>query len=236
MEMEWMITALIIGMGGSLHCISMCGPLMFANLFEREKPVMPIWNWVAYQAGRIGTYAAWGFVFGWAGSSIKWFGLQQNISIATGAGILLALLLLKIFPGIERKVPQLAIFGALRSLFSNTIHSKTPSAKLMGGMLNGMLPCGLVYVAWAGAAASQNPLKGGVFMILFGLGTLPMLFALWLFGSRISIKTRALLNRWYPMVIGCMAMMLIIRGMNMGNFFSPALKAGNGAVVHCAEK
>jgi sulfite exporter TauE/SafE len=214
----------------------MCGPLMFANIVGSENKGFSPQGWYFYQAGRIGMYAMWGALFGWVGSSVRIFGIQQNISLATGTSILLALLMLKLFPGIERTVSKLAIFGTLRTGFSRTVHSKSSSAKIMGGMLNGILPCGLVYVAWAGAAAAQDPLKGSLFMVFFGLGTLPMLSAVWLFGSNLSLRIKAQLNRWYPLVIGCMALLLIVRGMNIGNFLSPALKEGKAGVVHCAKK
>jgi sulfite exporter TauE/SafE len=236
MHAEWIIPALLIGLGGSLHCIGMCGPLMFANLLGNENNGFSPTAWFYYQAGRIGMYAIWGALFGWIGSSVRIFGIQQNISLATGSCILIVLLIIKLFPVIERSVSKLAIVGFVRSVFSSTIHSKTPSAKLVGGMLNGILPCGLVYVAWAGAAAAQDPLKGSLFMVFFGLGTLPLLSAVWLFGSNLSIRIKGQLNRWYPLVIGCMALLLILRGMNMGNLFSPSLNHAKEEIVHCAKK
>jgi sulfite exporter TauE/SafE len=209
---------------------------MFANLLGNNKNGFSTRGWFSYQAGRIGIYGIWGALFGWIGSSAHLFGIQQNISLATGSCILVVLLAIKLFPGIERSVSKLAIVGSLRSVFSSTIHSKTPSAKIMGGMLNGILPCGMVYVAWAGAAAAQDPWKGSLFMVFFGLGTLPILSAVWLFGNNLSHRIRTQLNRWYPLVIGCMALLLIVRGMNMGNFLSPALKEGKAGIVHCAKK
>jgi hypothetical protein len=103
-------------------------------------------------------------------------------------------------------------------------------------MLNGILPCGLVYVALAGATAVQNPIKGGVFMLMFGFGTLPLLSALLVFGNNMKIDFKKYLSKWYPALIGLMAIMLIIRGLNLGNFFSPAILPGSKTVVHCAVK
>jgi sulfite exporter TauE/SafE len=103
-------------------------------------------------------------------------------------------------------------------------------------MLNGILPCGLVYVALAGATAVQDPIKGGVFMLIFGFGTLPLLSALLFFGNNMKIGFRNYISKWYPALIGLMAIMLIIRGLNLGNFFSPAILAGSETVIHCAAK
>jgi len=236
MHLEWFISAFLIGLGGSLHCVGMCGPLMFANFFEKDDRSFSMTGWLAYQSGRILVYGVWGLLFGWMGSSVRWFGIQQNISIAMGISILSVLILLKLFPGIEKSVSKLTIFTNVRTVFSGTIHTNTTSAKLMGGMLNGLLPCGLVYVAWAGAAAIQDPVEGSLFMVFFGMGTLPLLSAVLIFGKSLSHNSRIILNRWYPLLIGCMALMLIIRGLNMGNLFSPALMKGNEAAVHCVKK
>jgi sulfite exporter TauE/SafE len=236
MHLEWFISAFLIGLGGSLHCVGMCGPLMFANFFEKGDRSFSMTGWLAYQSGRILVYGIWGLLFGWMGSSVRWFGIQQNISIAMGISILSVLILVKLFPSIEQSVSKHTIFVNVRTIFSGTIHTKTTLAKLMGGMMNGFLPCGLVYVAWAGAAAIQDPIQGSLFMVFFGMGTLPLLSAVMLFGKSISLNFRIILNRWYPLLIVCMALMLIIRGMNMGNLFSPALMKGNEAAVHCVKK
>jgi sulfite exporter TauE/SafE len=106
-------------------------------------------------------------------------------------------------------------------------------ASLLGGVVNGLLPCGLVYMALAGATAVQDPIQGGVFMILFGIGTLPLLITALVIGHKINLPMRKYLTRWYPILIGLMAIMLIIRGMNLGNMLSPALTPSENAAVHC---
>lgn len=236
MNLDWIIPALLIGSGGSLHCVGMCGPLMFTSLYQKGENGFSIKGWLAYQTGRISIYVIWGILFGWIGSSLKWIGIQQNISLSIGIAILFTLMILNFFPSFEQKISKSSIFRFVRSFFFNSIHSKLPTAKFMGGILNGMLPCGLVYVALAGASASQDPWRGAMFMLFFGLGTLPMLSAVWLGGNNLSISLRSRLNRWYPLVIGCMAIMLILRGMNLGNMFSPAMNKAEATVLHCAEK
>jgi sulfite exporter TauE/SafE len=104
----------------------------------------------------------------------------------------------------------------------------------MAGLLNGLLPCGLVYVALAGATASQDALRGAVFMAFFGMGTLPLLAALLLLGRGIQTGLRQQMIKWYPLLIGCMAILLIIRGLDKGNMLSPSLLPGKNVLVHCA--
>ena len=236
MLLEYIIPAFLIGLGGSLHCIGMCGPLMFSSLISTKNGSLSFTDWFLYQSGRISIYAIWGIVFGTLGTSARWFGLQQNISLSLGIGILVILILTKLFPAFERKFSNILLVQFWKSKLSSLLQSKINRSEFIAGMLNGILPCGLVYVALAGATAVQDPIKGGLFMIVFGIGTLPLLSALLFFGKSMQATVRKYLTKWYPALIGIMAIMLIIRGMNLGNFFSPSILPGNGTIVHCEAK
>ena len=230
---EFMIPALLIGLGGSLHCIGMCGPLMFATLYQQNQKALPTIHWTLYHLGRISIYGLLGMLVGLVGASAKWFGVQQNISIAIGIGILVVLIARKVFPSYEKYIPEIGVIQNIRKILIPHINKKTKSASLIGGVVNGLLPCGLVYMALAGATAVQDPLQGSIFMILFGLGTLPMLLVAMIMGNTLSLTTRKLLTKWYPIMIGLMAIMLIIRGMNLGQMLSPKLLPGKNAAIHC---
>lgn len=236
MLLEYIIPAFLIGLGGSLHCIGMCGPLMFSSLINNTNGSISFIDWLLYQSGRIIIYAIWGIVFGAIGTSARWFGLQQNISLNLGIGMLVILVLTKLFPAFERKFSNILLAQFWKSKLLSLLQSKTKGSDFIAGMLNGILPCGLVYVALAGATAVQEPIKGGLFMIVFGIGTLPLLSALLFFGKSMQVSVRKYITKWYPALIGLMAIMLIIRGMNLGNFFSPAILPGNGTIVHCEAK
>jgi sulfite exporter TauE/SafE len=71
-------------------------------------------------------------------------------------------------------------------------------------------------------------------MVAFGLGTLPMLLLVMLIGSRLQFAIRKHLVKWYPFMIGLMAILLIIRGLNLGNILSPALMKNSSANIGCA--
>ncbi len=236
MFLEYLIPSFLIGLGGSLHCIGMCGPLMFSSLISKKNGSIGFTNWLSYQSGRITIYILWGMVFGAIGISAKWFGLQQNISLSLGISILLILILTKIFPSFERKISNILLTHFWKSKLSALLQNQSSGSNFIAGMLNGILPCGLVYVALAGATAVQDPIKGGLFMLSFGLGTLPLLSALLFWGNNTQISVRRKLTKWYPALIGIMAIMLIIRGMNLGNFFSPAMLPGSETLVHCVSK
>ncbi len=236
MLFEYIIPAFLIGLGGSLHCIGMCGPLMFSTLLNNQNGSLSVTDWLWYQSGRISVYAIWGILFGFIGTSARWFGWQQNISLSLGVCILIILLMTKLFPAFEKRFSAILLTQFWKSKLSMILQKRTKHSEFITGMLNGILPCGLVYVALAGATAVQDPIKGGLFMMIFGMGTLPLLSALLFLGDNMKMNARRNLAKWYPAFIGFMAIMLIMRGMNLGNFFSPAILPGSETVIHCAIK
>lgn len=233
MQLEFLISALLIGVAGSLHCVGMCGPLMLSNVLIHENLKESIIKWNFYHLGRIFIYAMWGLLFGSIGISIKWFGMQQNISVALGIGILSTLLLIRIFPTVEIKLQKLIPFTTLLKNFYPKKNGSTIKSAFVGGLLNGILPCGLVYVALAGAIAMQNPIKGSIFMAAFGIGTLPMLMLVMMIGSQLQLTVRKYFIKLYPIIIGLMGIMLIVRGLNLGNILSPALMKNSKAIIQC---
>jgi len=234
MQLEFLISALLIGVAGSLHCVGMCGPLMLSNVFIHENLKESIIRWNFYHLGRILIYAMWGVLFGTIGISIKWFGMQQNISVALGLGILSTMLLIRIFPTVEIKLQKLIPFTMLSKKFYPKKNGSTIKSAFVGGLLNGILPCGLVYVALAGAIAMQNPIKGSIFMVMFGIGTLPMLILVLIIGSKLQLSVRKYFIKWYPIIIGLIGIMLIVRGLNLGSLLSPALIKNSRTIIQCA--
>jgi len=234
MMIEYTIPALLLGLGGSLHCVGMCGPLMFGSMLGKNGQGFRVNDFLLYHSGRIGIYAIWGLVFGLIGTSVKWFGVQQNISLSLGIGILAVLLLVKLFPKAEKVISDAIVPRFIRAQVIPYLNAHFRASSFMAGLLNGLLPCGLVYVALAGATASQDALRGAVFMAFFGMGTLPLLAALLLLGRGIQTGLRQQMIKWYPLLIGCMAILLIIRGLDKGNMLSPSLLPGKNVLVHCA--
>lgn len=222
-----------MGMGTSLHCVGMCSPLQFAVLMQKEVNGFNWKHWITYQSSRIGIYGIYGILFGWIGSSIQWFGIQQNISITLGIFILVGIMMIKFFPSVEKKIANNTAAGWLRKKIAPYIFSDTISSKILAGILNGMLPCGMVYVALAGATAMQGAMQGAAFMIAFGAGTVPLLLATAVMGNIFQSGFRSLLTRLYPYFIGLVAILLIVRGLNIGHGWSPALTPGSDASVQC---
>ncbi|HOW32340.1 MAG TPA: sulfite exporter TauE/SafE family protein, partial [Bacteroidales bacterium] len=97
------------------------------------------------------------------------------------------------------------------------------SSLFLIGLLNGLLPCGLVYIAIAGSIGSGSALMGAIYMALFGLGTMPMLLAINLSGGFISTSLRKKINKLIPILVIIVGILFILRGLSLGiPYISPS--------------
>ena len=219
-------TAFLIGLAGSLHCIGMCGPIAIA-LPSGESPLPAyVSGRVLYNLGRIITYSLMGLAFGFVGKTIFLAGYQQWLSIALGVIILLAVFLPSKYAvkltGASWHSRQV---GKLKRLWRYFFSKSTVGSLFVVGILNGFLPCGLVYVALAGSLATGAALKGAAYMALFGLGTFPVMLAMSLFGTMVGLKFRQGLRRLLPVGGVILACLFILRGLSLGiPFVSPKME------------
>lgn len=221
--MNDLITPLSIGLIGSLHCIGMCGPIAVALPLNQYNWHSKISGGLVYNLGRTTTYTAMGLVFGLVGQGIHLAGFQRWTSILLGIALIISVL----FPAFFKQKLNLAslfsgyaarLINRLRRLFSQ----RSYSSLLFIGLLNGLLPCGLVYVAIAGAISTPSILQGAWFMFLFGLGTLPLMLAVSLGGNWISAGWRARMRRVVPVFVVVLGLLFILRGLSLGiPFISP---------------
>ncbi|MEZ5015128.1 MAG: sulfite exporter TauE/SafE family protein [Chitinophagales bacterium] len=230
-----LIAAFITGLFGSLHCAGMCGPLALTwNMQHRDKVVIHAF---AYNLARISAYFLVGLFFGSIGLSFSFAGLQQIASIVMGVGILLFVISgtrWKIFGSRKGFLERITV--PLRKKMMDAFQAEGTFAVMTLGFFNGLLPCGLVYLALAGAVAGGSILHGGIYMLFFGLGTLPMMFSLSAFGNFIGMKGRFRIRKYLPAFSILVAVLLILRGLNLGiPYVSPHFdqQAGNGMSDHC---
>lgn len=228
----------ILGLVSSLHCIGMCGPiaLMIPNALEHGKATEwhKLRNILLYNSGRTLTYMVYGALFGLIGKSFTWFGWQQQISITLGVLILMGLLLTLIRNKGTSYTFLTPVFSRLRAGFTLLLGRKKATSLFGIGLLNGLLPCGMVYLALAGATAFGELIKGAWFMGLFGLGTIPAMAALSYFGSVLKPSVRHYARQFFPAMMFLMAILLIVRGMNLGiPFLSPTLQTANATAISC---
>lgn len=221
-----LFTALTLGLVGSLHCAGMCGPIAIALPLAKENWLTKIIGGFLYNFGRILTYGILGALFGLLGRGIKLAGLQQWASIVIGVIMIVSVL----FPVILRQKIKLGdIFtgyaGRLTGSFRILFKFHSTGSLLLIGLLNGLLPCGLVYIAIAGAINTNDVVMGIAFMMLFGLGTTPMLLGISVMGSMVSLSLKKRLNKVIPVFIVLLGLLFILRGMSLGiPYISP--KAG----------
>lgn len=225
-----------IGIVGSFHCIGMCGPLALALPVADESQWKKTFYITLYNLGRIVAYASIGALLGTLGSEFFIGKYQQYLSIGLGILLILVLLGVKIFNGYNSFLYQITqpIKNALGRLMNG---EKKFYTYLLIGFLNGFLPCGLVYVAVAGAVATGDVTQSALFMGAFGLGTFPAMFSITVLGKMISIQWRSNLKKASPFVIGLMAVLLILRGLNLGiPYISPEMKATSHGTESCCHK
>lgn len=202
-----------LGILGSLHCAAMCGPLQLALPLPAGNARRFINGRVLYQLGRIATYCLLGVLAGLIGKSIFLTGLQRCLSIALGVALFAGFFLSK---RIALSVPVTRLVGNLKTAMSAQLRQRNLRSLTLLGMLNGLLPCGLVYTALAWAVSGGTLLSAILFMAVFGAGTLPMLLSIGFLGKTLSPGIRTKLRRAIPVGICLVASLLILRGLSLG--------------------
>jgi hypothetical protein len=204
----------------------MCGPLALALPATGNTTPAHVLGRIAYNAGRIVTYCLLGIVFGLAGFTFLMAGLQRWVSIALGVALLLGLFASR---RLALARPITSAVNRLKSSMSVLLRQRSLTGLTALGLLNGLLPCGLVYVACAGAAATGSSLAGALYMTAFGLGTVPMMLAISLSGKLVPTSLRLKLVKSIPVFVFLLGSLLILRGMSLGiPYVSPDL-SGSGA-------
>ena len=224
-----------LGIISSFHCVGMCGPIALALPVKNLTGAAKRGAMFLYHIGRVITYCTLGLLFGLLGRHFYLAGFQKALSITAG-GMILLFVLLQWFHKKWRPTPAVHfLFGAVQNGIT-ILWSKTAFIKfLVIGLLNGLLPCGMVYFALAGALSFASPLNSSVFMMGFGIGTLPLMLLVHMLGLRyLSIGLRSNIKKALPFFIFFMGTVLILRGLNLGiPFLSPYLGKAPQEVITC---
>ena len=210
-------SALVLGVLGSLHCLGMCGPIAFMLPLERDNKAKKLMQLSIYHLGRLLAYAILGFAFGFVGKGLQLFGVQQKLSIAIGAiMILLVIIPIKYRNGIALARPVYRLISKVKSKLGRELKKRTPDTFLTIGFLNGFLPCGLVYMAILGAIAMGTPMQGAFYMALFGLGTVPLMTSVIFISSFFGQETKVRVRRLIPVFVAIVGLLFILRGLGLG--------------------
>jgi sulfite exporter TauE/SafE len=209
-----MAPALLLGFAGSVHCLGMCGPLQLAVLGGATGK---LWlKTLEYQLGRVLSYTGLGVFFGLAGKAIALAGFQQVLSLLAGIFMVaFALLAWRL----ERWLHQWTLLQRwsawLQHTMGGVLQRHPDGASFSFGLLNGLVPCGLVYAALAGAVSMSDPVDGAAFMFYFGVGTTPLMVGLALVGRRFSTGIRTPFRYIQPVLLLLSGALLIQRGLHL---------------------
>lgn len=207
-------TAFLMGLVGSMHCAGMCGPIALSlpyrvGLQPREETFLKI---LTYNLGRVLTYASMGLVFGMIGRSFFTMGIQKWVLIVLAILVIIIALFSIDIEYQSLKIPVINKFNVwIKSRLSFALKNTGILSFFYIGTLNGFLPCGLVYMAVIAAITAGSIIQGVLYMVLFGLGTMPMMMALGFGGNLISLKFRTILRRLYPIFMIAFAVLFLMR-------------------------
>ena len=202
---------------GSFHCVGMCGPIAFMLPVDRENSIKKVGQISTYHFGRLLAYGIIGLIFGLVGKSLYIFGLQQQLSIIIGVVMIVAISIpIKIFNTFNFSKPMYVAISKLRSALGQTLKKRTPDAFLTIGFLNGFLPCGLVYMALFGALTMQNTWLGGLYMVLFGIGTIPLMTTVIYLGKFLNTSIKQRIKKAVPVFVVLIGVLFILRGLGLG--------------------
>ena len=204
--------AILLGLLGSTHCVGMCGPIALAlpagNGFNAF-----FFHRLLYNSGRVITYTLLGTMLGLAGGVFNWLGWQKWLAMGLGT-LMFVFAIFSFRLNYNYPVPALLTraLALLKSKLVQLFNHKGPLPALFTGVLNGFLPCGLVYLAMGTALASGNAIEGAFFMMLFGLATLPAMLMTSMVGRIAGRNLRTKLLRFSPVFIGVLAVVIFLRG------------------------
>jgi sulfite exporter TauE/SafE len=218
-------SAFIFGLISSFHCVGMCGPIAMMLPVDRTNETKKVTQIITYHIGKLIAYGILGLVFGILGRSFYLAGMQQQLSIIVGIlMIMVAVIPEKVFAKYNFSKPVYRLITKVKSSLGQQFKSKSYKSLFTIGLLNGFLPCGMVYVALFGAIAMQNVTLGIGYMLLFGLGTIPMMVAVVYASGLISFSLRGTIQKAIPLVAVIIGMLFIVRGLGLD---IPYLSPGN---------
>lgn len=227
--------AFLLGLTGSLHCVGMCGPIALALPVHRRSAAGKIAGVLLYNLGRVSVYAVLGFAVGGIGFLAVLGEWQRWLSV--GAGAILVLTAIGAFrgwPGPAAPAFARSWVSAVQQCMMARLPRRGLASLWVMGMLNGLLPCGMVYLALLSAIVSINGYSGALFMAAFGLGTMPAMLATAFAGQWASLSWRIAFKKLTPWLIGVAGVVLVARGLSPGGVHR--LDHASGSAPLCVGK
>jgi sulfite exporter TauE/SafE len=210
-------TAFLFGLISSFHCIGMCGPIAMMLPVERNNPAKKTTQIITYHLGRLTAYGSIGLLFGLLGKGFFLAGIQQQMSVIIGVAMIVVILMPeKVFAQYNFSKPVFRWISGIKQTLGSHFKNKSYKSLFIIGLLNGFLPCGMVYVALFGAIAMQSAGFGVLYMLLFGLGTVPMMSVVVYVNSFLTVPIRNKIQKVIPYVGVIIGALFILRGLGLG--------------------
>lgn len=227
MELTMLFAAIALGFASGFHCIGMCGPIALSLGLTKKQATNYYLQNLTYQFGRITTYAFLGAVLGIVGQSFAMAGFQQYLTVSVG--VILIIMALFSFGGKDfaSKIPFFSSFlFKIKKNLGSLLQKADYRSRFTTGILNGFLPCGMVYMALTASLASGGIWQSAAFMATFGLGTLPFMFAVVLAGNLMTAAFRIKILKFIPVMMFILGGLFIVRGLEIGiPYISPKKEA-----------
>ena len=221
----FLITGFILGLTSNFHCIGMCGPIALAVPVNRKNNATILSGAFQYNFGRILSYAFLGALVGMIGLSIHTFGALQWLSILSGIFLIVYAWRKYLGSLFKHHLPTLPIQKHLNTALGKVIRSKSPAKLSFLGLLNGFLPCGMVYAALLNALLTGDIIGSVLAMVFFGIGTLPAMVGVIFMANKITPQLRSKFNKVVPYMITMVGLLIVLRGSNLGiPYISPLIK------------
>ncbi|WP_431244887.1 sulfite exporter TauE/SafE family protein [Flavobacterium sp. P21] len=217
-------SALILGLISSLHCVGMCGPIAVMLPVDHRNEAKKVIQIITYHFGRLTAYATIGLIFGLLGRGFFMAGIQQKISIFIGIAMVAVVLIPeKTVAKYNFSKPVYKVISKIKSSLGSQFKKKSYKSLFIIGLLNGFLPCGMVYVALFGAIAMQSASLGVFYMLLYGLGTIPLMTIVVYIHSLLKLPFRNKIQKAIPYVAVFIGVLFILRGLGLGiPYLSPS--------------
>ena len=205
--------AISMGLMSSFHCIGMCGPIALALPVQKGNRWQQLAGLLVYNSARAFTYAILGLLIGSVGSSLAWIGYLRYLSIF--AGILMITYVF--WPASLDHYFRTPLFWqkvvhSVRTKMGEMLRTRSIHGWFFLGILNGLLPCGMVYLALISSVATGSIAGSGIYMLLFGMGTLPMMMAVGFFKQWLTPALRSRMRQITPVALAVAGIWLVARG------------------------
>ncbi len=213
---------LILGLITSFHCVGMCGPIALSLPLHGNTKWQKILGGILYNLGRTVTYALMGLAFGMLGQGLSTLGFQKIVSIVAGTLMIATVFFPALFKSSSLDSNLFGFVNTVKKSLKKLFSTKSYVGLFSIGLLNGLLPCGPLYYAVIISTGTGNAIESVLFMVLFGLGTIPLLLAVTIAGNFISVKIRNRINNFFPILMVIMGILFILRGLSLNiPFLSP---------------